>query len=523
MHFLISRKEQLLTSLLATYIVYYLGASLAAAWGFTTDDAFISWFYAQQFAKGNGLIWHQNFPRVEGYSNFLWVMLAALVIKLQWPLALSMKWFSVISLGGSLFFLYKLGRLFFSPLLAMLAVFLFSHYIGVVWWTVSGMESAFFSSLVLLAIWQCVVAVGYSSIPASSTPRWSTRSWIIANLALLGLCLTRFDGIVWFGLISCFLWCHFKEKRQQNFDFKTIRSWPLISLLCFGLPYFCYIAWRLFYFGHLLPNSYLCKAFVPGQTGIVDLDYLQVIIVLIVCALPYWLLAKRDCRHVLLWLPSVIYAVLLLQADPILAHRLRLFLTPFALFSLLPVLGIVEFLKYIKFSQWDLKLVTSCLIIIVTFLFIPGNNLNLLHTYASDYQGRNENRLAIANLLNSEAARGATVLLGDCGIIPFYSRSDIRFIDSQCLNNAPMTQKPYYGDVKSYAYAMQTQIKPDWVIVTKPLFEAHGDFLMEQLDKNHFLDDYKLVAHFQSGAMLSSKHGSHKVIDYVYRVYQRSQ
>ena len=40
---------------------------------FLLDDAFISFRYARNLLEGNGLVWNPG-ERVEGYSNFLWVL-----------------------------------------------------------------------------------------------------------------------------------------------------------------------------------------------------------------------------------------------------------------------------------------------------------------------------------------------------------------------------------------------------------------------------------------------------------------
>ncbi|HUN81402.1 MAG TPA: hypothetical protein VMV81_07810, partial [Phycisphaerae bacterium] len=44
---------------------------------FLCDDAFISFRYARNFAHGQGLVFNPGFERVEGYSNFLWVLILA--------------------------------------------------------------------------------------------------------------------------------------------------------------------------------------------------------------------------------------------------------------------------------------------------------------------------------------------------------------------------------------------------------------------------------------------------------------
>src|SRR3989442_1472314 len=58
----------LLTAMLFAYNVrlgYFLG-----------DDSFISFRYARHLAAGRGLVWNPG-ERVEGYTNFLWVILMA--------------------------------------------------------------------------------------------------------------------------------------------------------------------------------------------------------------------------------------------------------------------------------------------------------------------------------------------------------------------------------------------------------------------------------------------------------------
>lgn len=504
------------------YCSYYLIFSLYAAWDFTTDDAYISWFYARQLVNGNGLYWHQLMSPVEGYSNFLWVLVASLVIKMHWPLVLTMKWISVSSLGVGLIFLYRLARLFLSPLLAILPVFLFSHYIGIAWWTVSGLESAFFCALSIGLMWQCIRAWGYKpyqnsvSLPISK----STYSWINTNIILLLLALTRFEGVVWVVPIGCFILCQLKKDKPSYLlnDYKVI--WSLITFCCFLLPYTIYFIWRINYFGHWIPNSYSCKALIPGQIGIVDLDYLRVIIFLIVAALPYFLSVK-DCRSLLLWLPSILYGLMLWKADPILAHRLRLFLGPFALFSLLPVLGIQQFVEYFQLSDDRIKLITCLSIILLTVLLIPGNNLSDLQVMAANYQDRNQNRIHIATLLNAQAKHGATVLLGDCGIIPFNTRTDIRFIDSQCLNNPELTQPYFHNNPARYVKYLQQTIKPDWIIVSTSLYEERKDSIIEWVKKENFVAYYQLVETLQSGTAIPKSPNSQKSIDYIYWIYKR--
>ncbi len=524
MHSLSSKKELFLTYFLVLYCTYYLLVSLSSQWTFTTDDAYISWFYARQLVNGKGLLWHQNLPLVEGYSNFLWVIISALIIKLQFPLVSTLKWISVFSLGAGLFFLYRLGRLFFSPLLAMLPVFIFSHYQGVSWWTMSGLESTFYCVFSILLIWQCTKAMGYCVLSGTgpcTQKNISNSSWVFTNLTLFIISLIRFEGLIWIVPVTLFFGCELRKFGFKHFfhQSKQFYLWIMITFSCFIVPYAIYFTWRVHYFGDWIPNSYMCKSLKEGQIGIVDYDYFSVIAPLVFISLPYFF-SPKDCRHLLLWLPSALYGVMLWKADPIITYFLRLFLGPFALYCLLPVLGVSQ----LKLPNWDTKITTTLFVIIFTFIFIPENNTTFNNNYLFSYNLRNQNRMSVAQILNAKAEKGATILLNDTGIIPFYGREDLRFIDSQCLNNASLSHFPYVHDIELYANYLQYQLKPDWVIVSKyPLEFHHNDFLIDLLKKEHFFSDYKLVSRLESKGCSNpfSSMCSQKSVDYVYLIYNR--
>ncbi|TAL63550.1 MAG: protein LphB [Legionella sp.] len=495
------------------YCSYDLFTSLSRVWNFTTDDAYISWVYARHWVDGEGLIWHPQLPIVEGFSNFLWTAIAALVLLLKLPLVNTMKVIAIGCLMAGLMALYRLARLFFSPLLAILPVFIFSHYIGSVWWTLKGLETPLYVTLSIVLAWQVLKAWGYAE--ENQRKEWSTLAWFFTNISLLALSLTRFEGLIWIIPILFFAGCQFKHRQFPKQS--MVYSWGFISLLCFILPYTAYFIWRIAYFGHWIPNSYQCKAMAQGQFFLVDWDYFEVLLPFLVASLPY-LIVSRDCRQLLLWLPSLLYALLLWKANPVISHFIRLFLAPFALFSLLPVLGVLEFSSYFRLKI-DSKLLTSLVIFLITVLFSQGNEPNYLEKSVHHYQERTQNRLDVASLLNQKAKKGASVLLGDCGLIPYMARKDLRFVDSQCLNNAEITQEPYKDHLDLYAKHLKREIKPDWLIINFYPLEQHGDSLDVLLKKEDFFEDYQLVRTLKSG--FNSDDSGEKIIDYVYKVYRR--
>jgi hypothetical protein len=61
----------------------------------TVDDAYISLRYAQNLLDGQGLVYNPG-ERVEGFSNFSWVILAASIMRLGLPIVTSLKFVGLL-------------------------------------------------------------------------------------------------------------------------------------------------------------------------------------------------------------------------------------------------------------------------------------------------------------------------------------------------------------------------------------------------------------------------------------------
>lgn len=65
------------------------------------EDAYITFRYADQLARGNGLVFHAGDPQ-EGYSNLLWVLVLALAKALGWAPEDASRWLSIALHGGAM-------------------------------------------------------------------------------------------------------------------------------------------------------------------------------------------------------------------------------------------------------------------------------------------------------------------------------------------------------------------------------------------------------------------------------------
>ena len=209
------------------------------------DDAFISFRYAANFLNGEGLVFNIG-ERVEGYTNFLWIILVALfrsVFGLDFlVISRVLGILSGLSLFGLLYLLsnhnYQKDSWFYflSASLMMLAN------PALPYWSTSGMETTAFALTVFAAL-------------VSEYRKPTLTPWLLALATLL-----RPDGVVAFGAVTLY---RFSQDRKI--------PWKMIlSYLFLLLPYAIF---KITYYGSLLPNSYYAKSGIGLEYVLSGLEY----------------------------------------------------------------------------------------------------------------------------------------------------------------------------------------------------------------------------------------------------------
>lgn len=209
-------------------------------WG--NDDAYISYRYAENLARGQGLVFNRG-ERVEGYSNFLYVLVMTPA-------------FWLTSRDGVYFFSVLL-----NVILAVGALWVFTDYVRrklgepsalagalllalclPLWVAVaSGMETCLVL-LITLAIWVTAERVAVDSVPRHVA--------MLCGLIVLSL-LARVDGFLVPGIVVLYLLL----KRQV----RPAMACALTMLGAQGI----YELWRRVYYGAWLPTTYYVKVAGP--------------------------------------------------------------------------------------------------------------------------------------------------------------------------------------------------------------------------------------------------------------------
>jgi len=384
---------------------------LSAAWSFNTDDAYITLRYSSHLAQGHGIVWNiGEAPPVEGYSNFLFVLLGALTIKMGWNPMLMFKLLDSAALAISCLLLYALTRLWLGPVGATIPALGLSSYVGTIWWTVSGLETAFYQMVVIGAVTSFFWGLGYRPVPEGEGPinrcEWSPY-WIAwAGFFALIAGLTRPEGPLVAGSLIIALLAKGLMIPAKNSNFtgrervKSIFRQVVILLAVFGLPYALYFSWRLSYFHRFFPNTVYCKAVYQGDPWHLLKSFGWL-------AWPYFFFALMgvrrlmDGRSLVILLILFFYTAILYGVDPLMGHLNRHFLAAFALLLVPASIGMVSSLRILlpKVNYFSSELAVALLMGAYLVIALPGNYSKLGHDAAA-YAQRMATRAQVAAWLN---------------------------------------------------------------------------------------------------------------------------
>lgn len=216
---------------------------------FPVDDAYISFRYAENFSEGFGLVYNLG-ERVEGYSNFLWVLLISFASKIGITPPLAARLFSLASILSIIFLFFSIKKkkdidVFTRGSIVLLTlIFVLSPH------TISNTLSGLESPLVTALIFGGLLAVN------------SSKGFLAPFLFFLAS-LTRPETVLLSGIImaSELSFILLKQKgNDTNWRNAALSSKSIRWLIAFVLPYSIYFLWRFFYFGHMVPNSVYAKS-----------------------------------------------------------------------------------------------------------------------------------------------------------------------------------------------------------------------------------------------------------------------
>ena len=457
------------------------------------EDCFISFRYVDNFIEGKGLVFNEG-ERVEGYSNFLWVMFLSLFRGFGFSPVIVSKVLGIVTMVlllwvGAYYSLKKKQRkidwiylatplmIFFNPML---------HYHAC-----RGLETIFYTFLFLWA--------GFS---------FKRRHYGNSSVAFAALALTRPEGFIYFWLLLPMLFLDIKYSRTEKFPYST----PLIRIRFF-IPYLAivipFLIWRLVYYGSFFPNTVYAKTTFFNFWHNPSLHML-----LQFCIswsyIPLFALLAIFTYHSEEWELQRSLLIPMILGGGILFYTLfigKVQASPFRHYvPLIPILIILfqEFLRAMKKRvEENLPLIIGLFIIFQGMNFYTSNNLDSpntrLHSRTFEFIGSWNFPARVAwfldppILINAEAGRwcsenlpqDALVAADQIGQFAYYA--DRPILDLLGLADKEIAEK-------GYSLELVLERKPGYIVVLSKLHERRPYLwhIAESFEKEAFRKAYRL-------------------------------
>ncbi|MDA0334293.1 MAG: tetratricopeptide repeat protein [bacterium] len=235
-------------------VSHRIGAGFLAAALFTffchrydvvQDDAVISMVYAKNFAAGDGLVFNLG-QRVEGYTNFLWVVLLAIPHAIGVDAIVTARICGVLSAIALLFLSWRLSSAVSSrprDWIHLATPCLLATNGALAFWTLSGMETTTFAMVIAAA------ALRYLR-----TGRLDAGTGLLFGISAL----IRPEGSMFFALTVLHQVFH-HVIRERPVQLRTLLRASNAGVLCFACLVVPHILFRWLYYGFFLPNTFYAK------------------------------------------------------------------------------------------------------------------------------------------------------------------------------------------------------------------------------------------------------------------------
>jgi hypothetical protein len=231
----------------ASPVVAAVGAAAlvvhARRFGFVCDDAYITLRYAKNLAAVGAPVYNLG-ERVEGYTNFLWMLLAALGFKAGLDVPGAVLALGAISALVLMVGVLRLWRGFpaLPRWLGIVAVVLVAMTAPVAVWTLGGLETCLYAGLLAVSC----------ALGASSAATGSARTAALTGASLALATLTRPEGAAEFAVVLATV-ALFRMRREG--------ARATVGSLLFGYAILVvpHLVWRRSYYGDWLPNTYYAK------------------------------------------------------------------------------------------------------------------------------------------------------------------------------------------------------------------------------------------------------------------------
>jgi len=414
-------------TILARVVFHYLT-------GFTADDAFITFRYAENIASGLGFVYNEG-QQVLGTTTPLFTLILSALALAKIPPPSAALLISLICSGATACVLYRFACSLRFTTWAIIPVVVYALWPRSLPADTGGMETALFTLLITAGFYFQHKRLDFYAIG-------------MATLATV----TRPEGALLLGILVLYNWWQHKERWL---------SYAIIPLLIIG-PW---LAFEWYYFGTIVPNSAAGKLALYSRFGTMSL--VDTIIFLMGWHTPggwlisiaavfggYWLNKKQNFG----WL-EIIWMISMLAFFA--ASRARMFfwyIVPIYPVLILFASALLPLLGYkLKISAARLPAARTIVVALGSLVLIAGCYKPMAY-YKDFQQAMTQMHRAVGIYLGQHGHRDDLVAAEDVGYMGYYSK--LRILDRDGLVSPeaiPYNRSGEYFDLIN-------DYRPDWVV-----------------------------------------------------------
>ncbi|MBI5877729.1 MAG: hypothetical protein HZB53_08770 [Chloroflexi bacterium] len=433
------RDLPVLVSLIGAIFLFALVKFNASAAPF--EDAAILMRYADHLARGYGIVWNIGEAPIDGATDFLFMVVAAILVRLGATLEVATRGLGFVSHALTVLLVYtSLRRLHNAPVIvaAISALFLA---IGPGLAYVSAYFGTPFFALAASLTWYVAVLM----IRSGETQR---RAILFAALSLF-TALIRPDGV----LLTGFMLVAIIVARGPRSARRAIAYFTALFVSIGGL----YFLWRWNYFGYPLPNPFYRKGGVFSTLNLQRslTDTIKVCGPILAVFLLGFVNSRTRRQAAAYMLPVLCFAgsFVILSDELNFASRYQYVLLPMVLMTWWPM--IAWLITTARRERWSaMRPLPKAATLVGTSMLVFGFLLYGFRLGLASYP--HDGRYDMALMLSEYQTENLTLATSEAGLLPLYSRW--RTIDLWGLNDPWITHNG--GLTEQYL----DSVKPDLIM-----------------------------------------------------------
>jgi tetratricopeptide (TPR) repeat protein len=405
---------------------------------FIQDDAFTSLRYAKNLIEGNGLVFN-NDDRVEGYTNFSWVLLNVPILiftqDVETAIQLLSVLFSFLTLIAAFYINKEIFRIALQVsekqviIMSALPLVMLSVSPAFIYWGISGMETSLFLFLILLMILIVLKRKDDNSLG---------NIFVILSVIIS---LTRPEGL----LVTAILFFHktifLSIQQRGSIKQRTlffIKSRLLRELITYLLIIGIYYSAKTIYYGYPLPNTFYAKTSFNSEYLTRGIEYFNnfakhYLSYGIIFLMPIYLFRYKKIRYEITILYSYIIiwtiSIILIGGDVLPINRFFLPVLPliFLLFVLV-IIMLIELMPLLNKLNYWYNIICVTLIIIPVIFYIQTSEKMKMHEVRSYETGLVKKMKIYAKWMNDQPRiddKKPVIAMSTIGAFSFSANAEI--------------------------------------------------------------------------------------------------